>query len=167
MEFNDTGKRKVYNIDLDGTLTNGEPFWKGEPTPNEAMCRKVVELYKSGNIIIIWTARSWYCAPETVAWLTKYSIPYHGIKMEKGGSDCYIDDKNALMSDILSAKGKSPYKESWVGTFETIASMPGYYSFRVPSCIERFELGDKVSINGVGFVIAAIWAQDLILEKEP
>lgn len=106
MEFNDKGKRKVYNVDLDGTLTNGELFWKQEPTINPAMLEKVIELYKSGNIIIIWTARQWQYAPETVGWLIKNCVPYHGIQMGKGGADCYIDDKNVLIKDMARVSPK-------------------------------------------------------------
>ena len=93
MEFNENSKRKVYNIDLDGILTSGEPFWKTEPTPNERAIDETRRLYKQGNIIIIHTARQWECAPETVAWLIKHRVPFHGLYMAKGGSDCYIDDK--------------------------------------------------------------------------
>ena len=93
MEFNKNSKRKVYNIDVDGLLTNGELFWKTEPTPNKEAIKKVTELYKAGNIIIIWTARLWNCASETVGWLIKNEVPFHGIMMGKGGSDYYIDDK--------------------------------------------------------------------------
>ena len=93
MKFAENGKRRVYNIDLDGTLTNGEPFWEKEPTPSEPAIRQLRALYQSGNIIIIWTARQWEHAPETVGWLIKHKIPFHGIYMAKGGSDCYVDDK--------------------------------------------------------------------------
>jgi hypothetical protein len=61
-------------------------------------------LYASGNIIIIWTARNWEFAPETVGWLIKNKIPFHGIVMGKGGSDVYIDDKNQLMETYLEPR---------------------------------------------------------------
>ena len=93
MEFNKNSNRKVYNIDLDGTLTNGELFWKQEPTPNKNAIEKTQNLYADGNIIIIHTARQWWLSCETVAWLIKNKVPFHGIFMAKGGSDCYIDDK--------------------------------------------------------------------------
>jgi trehalose-6-phosphatase len=97
MEFNESSKRRVYSIDLDGTLTNGEPFWEVEPTPKQENIDKLRNLYKSGNIIIIWSARQWECAPDTVAWLIKNRIPFHGIYLGKGGSDYYIDDKNLII----------------------------------------------------------------------
>ena len=93
MEFNENSNRKVYNIDIDGILTNGELFWEEEPTPNMKNIEAVNRLYREGNIIIIHTARQWTTAPETIGWLIKHKVPFHGIMMSKGGSDCYIDDK--------------------------------------------------------------------------
>ena len=89
-------KKKVFNIDFDGTLTltdSGAPY--------QEMIEKVRNLYYNGDIIIIWTARLWEDAAHVAAWLTKHNVPYHGIKMEKGGSDIYIDDRNALLIDII------------------------------------------------------------------
>jgi trehalose-6-phosphatase len=98
MKFDNGGKREVYAFDLDGTLTNGEPFWEKEPTPNAGMIEQLRQLYQSGNIVIIWTARQWEYAPETVGWLIKNRIPFHGIQMAKGGADHYIDDKMIMFS---------------------------------------------------------------------
>lgn len=95
MEFEeDNPSRKVYNIDIDGTLTNGEKFWETEPTPNFEVIEKLRALHRAGNIIIIHTARQWECATETVAWLIKNHIPFHGVYMAKGGADFYIDNRN-------------------------------------------------------------------------
>lgn len=93
MKFDNAGPRKVYNFDLDGVLAVGGPFWEREPEPNQGMIEKVRELYQAGNVIIIWTARLWEYAPETVGWLTKHKVPFHGIYMSKGGADVYVDDK--------------------------------------------------------------------------
>ena len=101
MKFETNNNRRVINWDIDGTLTNGEPFWKEEPTPNATNIEKVRELYREGNIIIIHTARQWELATETVAWLIKHRVPFHGIFMAKGGSDCYVDDKAFQPSDLI------------------------------------------------------------------
>jgi len=93
MEFNQSGPRRLIAVDLDGTLNNGEPFWVTEPTPNLEVIERVREFYRRGNIICIWTARQWSLAPETVAWLIKHQVPFHGIMMGKGGADLYVDDK--------------------------------------------------------------------------
>lgn len=103
MKFIDNPNRKVYNVDLDGTLTNGEKFWEELPTVNKEMKRKVRDLYAGGNIIIIWTGRQWEMANETVGWLIANKIPFHGIFMGKGGSDCYIDDRSIRPDEILDS----------------------------------------------------------------
>ena len=100
MKFETNNNRRVINWDLDGTLTTGEPFWKEEPKPDAANIEKVRDLYRRGNIIIIHTARQWELAPETVAWLIKHRVPFHGIFMAKGGSDCYVDDKSCKPEDL-------------------------------------------------------------------
>lgn len=94
------GKRELFSFDLDGTLTNGEYFWKQEPTPNLEMVKLLTKIYSAGNIVVIWTARQWDHAPETAAWLIKHSIPFHGLYMGKGGSDNYIDDKTRTFQEL-------------------------------------------------------------------
>jgi len=105
VEFNENTDGKVYHVDLDGTLTNGERFWREEPTPRLPVVNALIGLYKKGNIIIIWTARQWKHAPETVGWLIKHSIPFHGIYMGKGGSDAYIDDKSVSIDEFVRLGG--------------------------------------------------------------
>lgn len=55
------------------------------------------------KIIIIWTARWWEHAPDLVSWLIKHRVPYHGIMMGKGGSDCMVDDKAVNWADAKEA----------------------------------------------------------------
>lgn len=100
MEFNENPNRKVINIDVDGTLTNGEKFWEAEPLPNLKAIAITRTLYKKGYIIIIHTARQWECAPDTVAWLIKHRVPFHGIYMAKGGADMYVDDKLVTLMEL-------------------------------------------------------------------
>lgn len=92
--------RIVINVDVDKTLTIGGVHWEQDPLPNKMVCDYVEKLYFSGKyVIIIWTARTWNSAPILISWLEKYSIPYHGIKMNKGASDIYIDDKTQLPTE--------------------------------------------------------------------
>lgn len=92
-------KREVINIDVDSTLTMGEIWWEKTPTVNKEMRKFVQDAYYSMRyVIIIWTARLWCDAPETIGWLISNRIPFHGIMMQKGAADCYIDDKNILMN---------------------------------------------------------------------
>lgn len=93
-----TQPRKVFAIDFDGVLTNND---YANPAPVHRVCTKVIELYNSGHIIIIWTARPWHYAPQLVAWLTKHNVPFHGLQMFKGGADHYVDDKNMALRTMM------------------------------------------------------------------
>ncbi len=101
-QYKENPNRKVFNIDFDGTLTNGQ--YINDPIPELSIIDRVKDLYINGHIIIIWTARFWNQAPFLVSWLTKYSIPFHGIIMAKGGSDFYLDDKMISMDKFYNGE---------------------------------------------------------------
>lgn len=91
------------NIDFDKTLTTGEgaAYWEGgEDDPDEEMIEWVNEMYKDGNTIIIWTARPWSEAGQTVGMLTKWGVMWHAIRMEKGSADMYVDDKAVRPEEV-------------------------------------------------------------------
>lgn len=95
----DKGQRLVINVDFDGTLTTHT--YQRDPIPDVEHCEIIRKLYYKGYIIIIHTARPWEEAPEVVGWLIKNHVPYQGIFMMKGGSDCYYcDDKNITWDDL-------------------------------------------------------------------
>ncbi len=102
IRYTENPNRKVYNIDFDGTLTTGE--YTEWPNPSQPMIAKVRSLCKKGNVIIIWTARWWEQANNVASWLIHHSVPFHGIMMGKGGSDCYVDDKAVSPEDFLKGK---------------------------------------------------------------
>jgi len=92
---------KLVLVDIDGTLTKGEKaYWIESPDPDREMIDFVEELYNAGHHVVVWTARSWDSVRETVAWLTEHGVRYHGIRMEKGGADTYIDDKTVRPEEI-------------------------------------------------------------------
>ena len=84
-------------VDVDSTLTTGDgtPWWEDGlgSEPDERVIAVVDELYTRGHTILIWTARPWSVADETAGWLTAHGIRYHGLRMAKGSSDVYLDDK--------------------------------------------------------------------------
>ncbi|MFW6173693.1 MAG: capsular biosynthesis protein [Elusimicrobiota bacterium] len=85
---------KLIAVDLDGTLCEGEFWGDGEPAPKKEVIDKVWKLYKSEAHIVIYTARKPDFYKDTMAWLIKYGVPFHGISMQyKPGADLYIDDK--------------------------------------------------------------------------
>lgn len=102
MTYTESKQRKVYNIDLDHTLTADPPgIYTEDPLPNIEIIEALNKKYMTGNIIIIWTARWWDNAPFVVSWLIKHGVKFHGIMMGKGGSDCYVDDKAIQLSEFM------------------------------------------------------------------
>ena len=99
MKYTDKDIRKVYNIDFDGTLTDGTSY--EVLVPNSAVINKVRSLYFQGDIIIIWSARLWESAPLIVGWLIQNHVPFHGLMLGKGGTDYYVDDKSVIIKDFL------------------------------------------------------------------
>lgn len=86
-------KPKVYSIDIDGTLTNSSAWTEEEclnAEPNLIMINKVNELHAL-NFIIIHTARRHELYIATIAWLNKYEVRYHAIRMEKLPCDIIVD----------------------------------------------------------------------------
>ena len=98
--YADNSNRKVYNIDFDGTLTDGSSY--ENLVPNKEMVIKVKELYFTGHIVIVWSARLWADAPKIASWLILHGIGFHGLMLGKGGSDCYVDDKAIHADDFLN-----------------------------------------------------------------
>lgn len=88
------GKQRVC-IDFDNTLTKDDVrYWEGErPDPDPEVLRLARDQYHAGGTLIIWTARPWSEANRIAAHLTKWEVPYHGLRCEKGSGDLYIDDK--------------------------------------------------------------------------
>ena len=103
-DYKDTDKRIVYNIDFDGTLTDGSSYIK--LVPNLEVIAKVRDLYYSGNIIIIWSARLWEHAQHIAGWCIIHGIPFHGLMLGKGGTDVYVDDKLISIETFVVLKEK-------------------------------------------------------------
>lgn len=85
-------------VDVDRTLTtgDGDPWFVDDglgPEPNDRAIDLVNELYTNGHTIVVWTARPWSVADATAGWLTAHGVRYHGLRMEKGSGDVYLDDK--------------------------------------------------------------------------
>jgi hypothetical protein len=97
---------KLFAVDLDRTLTK-ESCWTLDQCLKAEPRKDVVELvntlYRSGHIIIIWTARREFLRPVTEYWLKTNNVFYHAVQMGKMGADAYIDDKaiNAINYDNL------------------------------------------------------------------
>ncbi|MFC4548738.1 MULTISPECIES: hypothetical protein [Halorussus] len=99
--------QKRIAVDFDKTLTEGEKSYVNEEpeNPDEEMVQWVNEKYAEDHTVIIWTARPWEAAQDTVARLTEWGVDWHGIRMEKGNADMYVDDKGTTPSSELEQDG--------------------------------------------------------------
>ncbi|MDQ2052895.1 capsular biosynthesis protein [Natronolimnohabitans sp. A-GB9] len=87
---------KTLNVDFDHTITDrttDEYLPPCEQEPNTDLIEKLHDAYYDGKTIIVWTARPWSDASQVAGMLTLWDVPFHGLMMAKGGSDCYVDDK--------------------------------------------------------------------------
>ncbi len=102
MKYTENKNRQVINVDFDHTLTDDIPGeYTEDPPAKVEMVTAIRTRYMAGNIIIIWSARWWDNAPFLVSWLIKHGVPFHGVMMGKGGSDCYVDDKAMPIKEFL------------------------------------------------------------------
>ena len=94
-------------VDFDKTLTEGDKSYVDETpeAPDEEMVQWVNKQYAENHTVIIWTARPWEAAQDTVARLTEWGVDWHGIRMEKGNADVYVDDKGTTPSSQLKEDG--------------------------------------------------------------
>ena len=93
-----------YCIDIDGVLTEetegyGDTVY-ARRTANNARCDAIAELYRTGNIIILHTARHQEDLHVTQKWLKEHSVPYHQLIFGKPKADIYIDDKMVPMEEL-------------------------------------------------------------------
>lgn len=95
--------RDIIMVDFDGTLTTGGRFWVADEVhpPNQKMIEWVNKEYRKGNCIIIYTARPYEVMRDTVAWLIKNGVMYHGINMDKPGATKYVCDKSINPKDMF------------------------------------------------------------------
>jgi hypothetical protein len=87
----------IYCFDLDETLckTSGQDYENSTPIP--VRINKVVELFDSGHIIKIHTARGSVTGLDwtevTRNQLKAWGCPFHELILGKPAADIYIDDK--------------------------------------------------------------------------
>ncbi len=103
----DADEHQRIAVDFDKTLTKGEDSYITDDAeePDEEMVEWVNYQYRQGHTIIVWTARPWEAAQETVARLTEWGVDWHGLRMEKGHADVYVDDKGTTPSEELTKEG--------------------------------------------------------------
>ena len=81
-------------IDLDGTIcTEEKTYSRSLAKPKEGAIETINKLYDAGNIIIIYSARTWMEYEMTINWLNINEIKYHQLILGKPIGDVWIDDR--------------------------------------------------------------------------
>lgn len=87
----------IYCFDIDGTIctTTGLDYSSSIPIPSRI--RKINELYETGSVIKLYTARG---SKSGIDWrkitenqLFAWGVKYHELHMGKPFADIYVDDK--------------------------------------------------------------------------
>ncbi len=93
--------RKVFAVDLDGTLCTSTRWWAGDADPEPILgnIEFVRKVFAVGHVVVIHTSRSGnYDRARTEQWLADHGVPYTRIHFDKPLADYYIDDK-AILAD--------------------------------------------------------------------
>ena len=96
-------------IDLDGTICTEElQFSRSLAKPIPGAVETLSRLKAAGNIIIIYSSRTWAEYEMTIAWLSKNKIPFDQLILGKPQGDFWIDDRaiqfkdwNSVESDLI------------------------------------------------------------------
>ncbi len=95
-------KGKIYVFDLDGVICSEEKtFERTLAKPNKDLIDKINNLFSHGNIIIIYTARSWAEYRATKKWLYENNVYYDELIMGKPVYDIWVDDRSINPEEFL------------------------------------------------------------------
>ena len=82
-------------FDIDGTLCEELPtFEKSLARPIDKMINLINECYRSGQFIILYTARSWSEYKMTEMWLKQNGVLYSLLLCGKPTYDLWVDDRS-------------------------------------------------------------------------
>jgi uncharacterized HAD superfamily protein len=87
---------RVFSIDLDGTLCQGDCYTKEEML-NAIPLKENIDLINKlfvKKFVVIDTARRKEYAVETMKWLDQNGVKYHAIHFEKMPCDVRCDDRS-------------------------------------------------------------------------
>jgi uncharacterized HAD superfamily protein len=93
---------RVFSIDLDGTLCDGDCYTKEEMLNAKPLQENIDLINKLfvRKFVIIDTARRKEFAVETMKWLDNHGVKYHAIHFEKMPCDCRLDDRNITLEQL-------------------------------------------------------------------
>lgn len=96
--------KKIYMIDIDGTICTTENSDYYKSVPNYEKIKIFNKLYDEGHEINYWTARGAVSGKKwdtfTVSQLDFWNVKYSSINMGKPHYDIWIDDKAINILDI-------------------------------------------------------------------
>lgn len=85
---------KTFIFDMDGVICKeGPTFERSMAEPIGEAIAIIKELYVAGNVIIIFTARSWSEYKMTHTWLVRHAVFFHQLICGKPIGDYWIDDR--------------------------------------------------------------------------
>jgi uncharacterized HAD superfamily protein len=87
-------------IDMDGTICQEmRTYSRCLAEPKLDAIESINRLYDAGNIIIIYSSRTWLEWEMTTAWLKSHGVKYHQLMMGKPVGDVWIDDRSMKVDD--------------------------------------------------------------------
>ena len=118
-------KKRVYLIDVDGTITNEDirnedSHLYPTATPIEGAKEQLNKWYDEGHHITFFTAREEKDRQVTIDWLDKHGFKYHGIIMDK--PRCLNQDDVYCWIDNRKVMGVT-YKGKWGELVERVATI--------------------------------------------
>lgn len=103
----------VIAVDFDGTLCTNE--WPDIGEPNTALIDFLKECRKNGDKLILWTMRESYSLLSAIYWCDDHGLQFDAINdnlqelkerynnnPRKVYADIYIDDHNAIITDLIA-----------------------------------------------------------------
>lgn len=109
---NDALDKKIYMIDIDGTICSITKSDYPNSKPQWDVIEKCNALYEAGHEIHYWTARGAVSGKNwddfTVNQLESWNVYYDTINMGKPHYDIWIDDKALHVSDFLNKISITP-----------------------------------------------------------
>jgi len=95
----------VVAIDMDNTICRGDHYTPEEcirAVPDMNMI-SIVNKLSDRKYIIIYTARKYKLAEDTLKWLDKWNVRYNAISFRKTNTDIYIDDRAFRPEELKEA----------------------------------------------------------------
>jgi CMP-N,N'-diacetyllegionaminic acid synthase len=92
----------IYCFDIDGTICSIEkPENYSNAAPNDAIIKKINQLFNDGNTVYLFTGRHMNKERVTKEWMERHNVKYHHVFFGKPVADIYIDDLAVKPEEFL------------------------------------------------------------------